>query len=260
MRSISVWAARSDCLLILRKPLPRVFNLPFPASWPFLEAAPRCSRPCDLTRSFRMSSTTSMTAGPRFINAMQVQLERRFTNGLMFLVSYNLSRMMSNTNSGFSSFANADLNKNNQKAEWTIDNNDQPNMINIATVYELPIGKGKAHLNNHGIVSNVLGTGGSAASSPTQKARRCLVARAVRCMHPAIRWIMAVHRVIGWMLVPGVQQEFSYSNVYKGLAGAERRRLHEPWLWVLGTAPARSRHPPSVEQKRKRLASVRNST
>ena len=64
----------------------------------------------------------------------------------MFLVTYNLSRMMSNTNSGFSSFANSALNKNNQKAEWSLDNNDQPNMINIAGTYELPIGKGKALL------------------------------------------------------------------------------------------------------------------
>ncbi len=75
---------------------------------------------------------------------MQIQVEKRYTNGLSFLVSYNLSRMMSNTNSGFTSFANSALNKDNQKAEWTIDNNDQTNMINIAATYELPFGKGTA--------------------------------------------------------------------------------------------------------------------
>ena len=98
-----------------------------------------------------------MTAGSSLYNALQVQLEKRFSDGLGFLVSYNLSRMMSNTNSGFTSFAPLRLNKNNQKAEWTIDNNDQPNMINIAGTYELPIGKGKALLNNKGVASNMLG-------------------------------------------------------------------------------------------------------
>src|SRR6266849_4664341 len=95
--------------------------------------------------------------GSSLYNALQFQLEKRFTSGLSFLVTYNLSRMMSNTNSGFTSFAASSLNKNNQKAEWSIDNNDQTNMINIASTYELPIGKGKAFLNNKGVVTNILG-------------------------------------------------------------------------------------------------------
>src|ERR1022692_504583 len=92
-------------------------------------------------------------SGSAFYNALQVQLEKRFSAGLGFLVSYNLSRMMSNTNSGFSSFANVALNRNNQKAEWSIDNNDQPQMISIAGTYELPIGKGKPLLNDKGVAS-----------------------------------------------------------------------------------------------------------
>ncbi len=43
-------------------------------------------------------------AGSSLYNAMQIQVEKRYTNGLSFLVSYNLSKMMSNTNSGFTSF------------------------------------------------------------------------------------------------------------------------------------------------------------
>ena len=96
-------------------------------------------------------------SGSSLYNALQVQAERRFSNGFMFLVTYNLSRMMSNTTSGFTSFANASLNKNNQKSEWTIDNNDQPNALTIAGAYELPIGQGKRLLNNRGLASNVLG-------------------------------------------------------------------------------------------------------
>ncbi|MGH9438895.1 MAG: TonB-dependent receptor domain-containing protein, partial [Terriglobia bacterium] len=81
--------------------------------------------------------------GSALYNALQVTLQKRFSHGMSFLVSYSLSRMMSDTNSGFTSFANKSLNKTNQAAEWSIDNNDQTNMINIVATYELPFGKGR---------------------------------------------------------------------------------------------------------------------
>ena len=46
-------------------------------------------------------------SGSALYNAMQIQLQKRYTNGLSFLVSYTLSHMQSNTNSGFTSFASA---------------------------------------------------------------------------------------------------------------------------------------------------------
>ncbi len=83
---------------------------------------------------------------------MQIQVEKRYTNGLSFLVSYGLSKMMSNTSSGFTSFASRSLNKNNQAAEWSIDNNDQTNTLSIAGTYELPFGKGRPFLNRGGVI------------------------------------------------------------------------------------------------------------
>jgi len=176
-------------------------------------------------------------SGSSLYNALQMTLEKRFSSGLSFLVSYNLSRMMSNTNSGFTSFGANSLNKNNQKAEWSIDNNDQPNMISIAGTYELPIGKGKALLNNKGIASNILGnwqispiltystgsplwsgTGGSVAVPGDPLGNGC---------NPCNRAD----------IVPGVQQEFSYSNVYSGKPVLNAAAFTNPGLWVLGTAP-----------------------
>ena len=91
-------------------------------------------------------------------NALQVQAERRFTNGVSFLVNYTLSKMMSNTNSGFSSFASTAINKFNQPSEYGIDNNDQTHIVNISLVYELPIGPGKRFLNHGGTIAReVLG-------------------------------------------------------------------------------------------------------
>ena len=175
--------------------------------------------------------------GSSLYHALQVQVEKRFTTGLSFLVTYNLSRMMSNTNSGFTSFANTDYNKNNQKAEWTIDNNDQTNMINIAATYELPIGKGKRFMSNKGLASNILGgwqispllqyatgtpffsgTGGSVYAPGDPLGNGCAPCNRVN-------------------IVPGVQQEFDYSNVFKGLPVLNAAAFTAPGLWSLGTAP-----------------------
>jgi hypothetical protein len=174
--------------------------------------------------------------GSSLYNAMQVQLEKRFSSGLSFLVSYNLSRMMSNTNSGFTSFGAVALNKDNQAAEWSIDNNDQTNMINIAGTYELPIGRGKEFL-NHGIASSILGgwqispiltyatgtpiwsgTGGTVVAPGDPLGNGCAPCNRAN-------------------IVPGVQQEFSYNNVYKGLPVLNAAAFTAPGLWTLGTAP-----------------------
>ena len=95
-------------------------------------------------------------SGSALYNAMQIQLQKRYTNGLSFLVSYTLSHMQSNTNSGFTSFAAQSLNKDNQKSEWSVDNNDQPNIITIAATYELPFGKGKQFLHDANAFTNAL--------------------------------------------------------------------------------------------------------
>jgi hypothetical protein len=97
-------------------------------------------------------------AGSSLYNAMQVQAEKRFSSGLSFLANYTLSRMMSNSNSGFTVFESTAINKYNQKSEWTIDNNDQTHLVNITMVYELPIGPGKRLLNRGGLAArNLLG-------------------------------------------------------------------------------------------------------
>ena len=175
--------------------------------------------------------------GSSLYNAMQVQLERRFSSGLMFLVSYNLSRMMSDTNSGFTSFGADSLNRNDLQKEWTIDNNDQPNYLNLATTYELPIGKGKRFLNNAGVANNLFGgwqlsailtysegtpiwsgTGGTVYAPGDPLDNHC-----APCNRADV--------------VPGVQQEFSYSNVYKGLPVLNSAAFTAPGPWTLGTAP-----------------------
>jgi len=175
--------------------------------------------------------------GSSLYHALQVQVEKRYTNGLSFLVSYNLSRMMSNTSSGFTSFANASLNKDNQKAEWSIDNNDQPQMVNIAATYELPFGKGRAFMNRGGVVNAVFGgwqisplltyasgtplfsgTGGSVYVAGDPLGNSCAPCNRAN-------------------VVSNSNMMFSYNNVYQGLPVINKADFSDPGPWVLGNAP-----------------------
>jgi len=175
--------------------------------------------------------------GSSLYNAMQIQLEKRYTNGLSFLVSYNLSRMMSNTNSGFTSFANNSLNKDNQKAEWSVDNNDQTHMISIAGTYELPFGKGRPYLNRGGVVNAILGgwqispiltyaTGTplfSGTGGPVYVGGDPLGNGCAPCNRADV--------------VSTSNMQFSYANVYKGLPVINKADFSDPGPWVLGNAP-----------------------
>ena len=87
--------------------------------------------------------------GTTYYQSVQIEAEKRFTNGLNFLVGYTLSHLLDNTSSGFSSFTSGGINKYNQKPEWTVSGADEPQTLKVSGTYELPIGPGKKFVNNH---------------------------------------------------------------------------------------------------------------
>ena len=94
--------------------------------------------------------------GTTYYQAAQIEVEKRFSNGLSFLAGYTLSRLMDNTSSGFSSFTAGGINKYNQKPEWAISGSDEPQTLKASGTYELPIGPGKQYVNNH-TLGNLVG-------------------------------------------------------------------------------------------------------
>lgn len=88
---------------------------------------------------------------------MQLQAEKRFSNGLSFLVAFTLSRNLANVNSGFAAFAAKPLNKFNQKLEWSPSILDQTYANKYVATYELPIGPGKKFLNKDNVVNRLAG-------------------------------------------------------------------------------------------------------
>ena len=105
--------------------------------------------------------------GTTYYQSAQIEVEKRFTNGLSFLAGYTLSRLMDNTSSGFSSFTSGGINKYNQKPEWAISNSDEPQTLKASGTYELPIGPGKKYVNNH-TLGNSSAAGRSAGFSTTR--------------------------------------------------------------------------------------------
>ena len=96
-------------------------------------------------------------AGAATYNGFEITAQKRFSQGLQFLVSYTASHFMSNTSSGFSTFNAAPINTFDRKAEWSIDPNSVPRALTISGIYELPIGPGKKLVNRKGVVGQIVG-------------------------------------------------------------------------------------------------------
>ncbi len=96
-------------------------------------------------------------SGTTYYQSAQIEVDKRFSNGLSFLTGYTLSHQMDNTNSGFTSFANGGINKFNQKPEWVISGNNSTQTLKISGTYELPIGPNKKFFNNRGVTGQILG-------------------------------------------------------------------------------------------------------
>ncbi|MHB1700101.1 MAG: outer membrane beta-barrel protein [Acidobacteriaceae bacterium] len=93
-------------------------------------------------------------SGTTFYNAMQVQAQKRFSNGLSYLASLSLPRLMANTDTGQGLYNQGPLNKYNQKAEYVV--TDESYNIKTAATYILPIGVEQKYLNS-GVLAKVFG-------------------------------------------------------------------------------------------------------
>jgi hypothetical protein len=96
-------------------------------------------------------------------NALQLRAEKRFSNGLQFLITYTFSKSIDNssltsTNSGYlGSFASLQ-DPNRLNLERSLSSFDIPHVFQFSYTYEFPFGRGKAIGNNwHPLVNAILG-------------------------------------------------------------------------------------------------------
>jgi len=113
---------------------------------------------------FPWATTTLMSRsiGEARYNGMQVKAEKRYSQGLQFLLSYTWSRVMENGGSGFYSVENGAASYSAVQNFYDLSHNwgpaayDVPQYLSAAIQYDLPAGKGKAVLKS-GPLSHILG-------------------------------------------------------------------------------------------------------
>jgi len=98
------------------------------------------------------------TASNRY-HSFQLKVQKRFSDGLSFLVSYTASKNITNaeSNSGFSYTSPRPPDTEQRHLEWAVATNDIPQNLVTSFVYELPVGPGKRFVNKGGAVGKILG-------------------------------------------------------------------------------------------------------
>lgn len=95
--------------------------------------------------------------GAYYYNSLQLELRRRFTNGLYFQANYTLSRNITNAVGTSQNLFEPFLDINNTGLDYGRADYDQTHSFNFNGVYQLPFGKGKMFLNKGGIADRVFG-------------------------------------------------------------------------------------------------------
>jgi hypothetical protein len=137
---------------------------------------------------------------------------------------------MSNTDSGFSTFNGAPVDKFNKKQWWSVAGDDQTHVLNISGVYELPIGPGKRFMNSGGLVAKNL-LGGWQFSGVFQYSSGTPMG--IGANGSPLRTGNIAN------LVAGQPFNVNYDNYYKGLPIFSRAAFSSPGNFALGNAPRR---------------------
>ena len=110
------------------------------------------------------NSFTPDRQGNSTYHSMQAQVNKRFAEGLSFLVSYTVSKNLSDADSqgpGVQGFigANAWIGQNSydRRAEKAVSSLDTPQRLVASFLYELPMGRGKRLLNSGGVTDRIVG-------------------------------------------------------------------------------------------------------
>jgi len=90
-------------------------------------------------------------------DAFQVELRRRFADGLSFQVNYTFAKTLSDTPDDGQNRESSLQDQNNPNLQFSRTDADRTHVLNANFIYELPFGKGKHFLNTGGWVDAVFG-------------------------------------------------------------------------------------------------------
>lgn len=95
--------------------------------------------------------------GMYYYNSLQLELRRRFSQGLYFQANYTYSKNMTNAVGTGQNLFEPFLDINNRDLDLQRADYDQTHAFNFNGAYEMPFGKGKMFLNQGGIVDKIFG-------------------------------------------------------------------------------------------------------
>jgi hypothetical protein len=90
-------------------------------------------------------------------NSLQMEVRRRFSNGLYFQANYTLAKNLTNAVGTSQQLFEPYLDNANKQWDYQRADYDQKHTFNFNAIYQLPFGKGKMFLNNGGIIDKVFG-------------------------------------------------------------------------------------------------------
>jgi hypothetical protein len=109
------------------------------------------------------NSFTPDRTGNSTYHAMQARVQDRFSNGLSLLVSYTVSKNISDADSegpGVQGFIGGDTyigqNSYNRRAEKAVSSLDTPQTLVASFFYDLPVGHGKKYLSSSGVADRLV--------------------------------------------------------------------------------------------------------
>jgi hypothetical protein len=160
----------SSCLAGLPLPAPQCpaaiaagVTLPYPT---FTGNINQALRPFPQYGDFNQedNSFTPDRTGNSTYHAMQLQVDKRFSQGLSFLVSYTVSKNLTDADSsgpGVAGFTGTNefigQNSFERSAEKAVSELDTPQSLVASFFYELPVGHGKRYISGGGVSDRVLG-------------------------------------------------------------------------------------------------------
>jgi hypothetical protein len=107
---------------------------------------------------YMVATTYARDVGSGSYNAFQFSLDKRFTNGLSYHVSYTWSKAMDvGGDDLFGALAPTDPYNPAAFGNYSVTGYDLTNILAVNTLYQIPIGRGKSFSTGHGFLDHILG-------------------------------------------------------------------------------------------------------
>jgi Carboxypeptidase regulatory-like domain/TonB dependent receptor len=90
-------------------------------------------------------------------NSVQIEVRRRFANGLYFQTNYTFSKNLTNAVGTSQALFEPYLDNNNKDLDKQLADFDTRHVFSFNGIYQLPFGKGKMFLNNGGAIDKIFG-------------------------------------------------------------------------------------------------------